>query len=332
MSEPLAGRLQRRLIELPLSVEKAHVALDAIELPSYPDEPRPSSTIALAGGQQTGTGENVAWSRDDHHNFQRQIDTGDYTHRGSLGSFLRAIGAIVPDAYQRAAIESAAVDLALRQARTNLEELAASDFSDTRYVRSFAASPDPLPELVAHREQNPEIEIKLDVHPAWEEETLERLANLRNISVLDFKHQGTPATQTAVAEALPAPWLEDPGQLGERPSGILARRFSLDAALTSGNPEDMLRRMNPAAVNLKVPRMGGVLALLRAAAFCEVEKRPFYFGGMFEVSVGRAQARELASLLAPGGPNDLAPIPREANHEFPPSLRPPHGGIGFGHR
>jgi L-alanine-DL-glutamate epimerase-like enolase superfamily enzyme len=332
MPEPLAGRLQRRLIELPLNVEKAHVALDAIELPSYPDEPRPSSTIALAGRQQTGIGENVAWTRNDHRNFQRQINAEDYTHHGSLGSFLRALGSILPDAYQRAAIESAAVDLALRQARTNLEELAESDFSDTRYVRSFAASHDPLPELAAHREQNPGIGIKVDVHPAWEEETLERLASLGNISVLDFKHQGTRATQTAVAEALPTPWLEDPGQLGERPSGILARRFSLDAALTSGNPKDMLQRMNPAAVNLKVPRMGGVLALLEAAAFCEAGEKPFYLGGMFEVSVGRAQARELASLLAPHGPNDLAPIPRETNHEFPSSLRPPHGGIGFGHR
>lgn len=90
--------------------------------------------------------------------------------------------------------------------------------------------------------------------------------------------------------------------------------------------------MNPAAVNLKVPRMGGVLALLQAAAFCEAEKTPFYLGGMFEVSVGRAQARELASLLAPQAPNDLAPIPRGTNHEFPSALRPPHGGIGFGHR
>jgi len=239
---------------------------------------------------------------------------------------------MVPDAYQHAAIESAAVDLALRQARTNLAELVESDFSETRYVRSFAASPDPLPELAAHLDQNPGIEIKVDVHPAWGEETLGQLARLRNISVLDFKHQGTSATQTAVARALPEPWLEDPGQLGAPPSGILARRFSLDAALTSENPEEILQRMNPAAVNLKVPRMGGVLALLRAAAICEAEKRPFYLGGMFEVSVGRAQARELASLLAPQGPNDLAPIPRETNHEFPSSLRPPRGGIGFGHR
>ena len=332
MPEPLAGRLQRRLIELPLHVEEAHVALDAIELPSYPDEPRPSSTVTLAGRQQTGVGENVAWTRNDHRNFQHRISGGDFAHRGSLGGFLRALGAIVPEAYPHAAIESAAVDLALRQARTNLEELAESDFSDTRYVRSFAASHDPLAELTAHLEQNPGIDIKVDVHPAWEEATLVRLAGLGSIAVLDFKHQGTLATQTAVAEALPDPWLEDPGQLGQRPSGILARRFSLDAALTSEKPQEMLQRMNPAAVNLKVPRMGGVLALLQAAAFCEAEKTPFYLGGMFEVSVGRAQARELASLLAPQAPNDLAPIPRGTNHEFPSALRPPHGGIGFGHR
>jgi hypothetical protein len=33
-----------------------------------------------------------------------------------------------------------------------------------------------------------------------------------------------------------------------------------------------------------------------------------YFGGMFEVGCGRRQLWDLAALLAPDGPNDVAPI------------------------
>jgi hypothetical protein len=34
-----------------------------------------------------------------------------------------------------------------------------------------------------------------------------------------------------------------------------------------------------------------------------------YVGGMFEIGVGRRQLRDLASVLCPDAPNDLAPVP-----------------------
>ena len=55
--------------------------------------------------------------------------------------------------------------------------------------------------------------------------------------------------------------------------------------------------------------MGGVLDAIRAAARCERRDILAYVGGMFEVGVGRRQLRDLASVLFPDGPNDLAPIP-----------------------
>lgn len=67
------------------------------------------------------------------------------------------------------------------------------------------------------------------------------------------------------------------------------------------------------AVNLKAPRMGGPLALLRGLerALAPSEhphdaRVPAYFGGMFEVGVGRQQARQLAALYCDAAPNDLA--------------------------
>ena len=69
------------------------------------------------------------------------------------------------------------------------------------------------------------------------------------------------------------------------------------------------------AVNLKAPRMGGPLELLRGlerALALEQAGEPgarfsAYLGGMFEVGVGRAQARQLAALYCGTAPNDLAP-------------------------
>ena len=64
----------------------------------------------------------------------------------------------------------------------------------------------------------------------------------------------------------------------------------------------------PAAVNVKPARMGGVLEALACVARCDAAGISVYFGGMFEVGPGRRQLWDLAALLAPDGPNDVAPI------------------------
>lgn len=332
MSETRAALLRQRLVELPLHLEKADVHLKAVTLPSYPGEPRPSSTIELFGDGGTGSGENVAWTRPDHERFRSWVENQHWKEGSSLGTFAAELARSPLEAYGRAAIESAAIDLALQQASTNLAELCETAYAEIRYVRSFGATADPLSELHAHQEEAPEIGVKLDFDPAWPARTLASLSALGIIEVLDFKHRGTAAEQSRTAEILFEAWLEDPGVCGEPVSSALADRFSLDAALTDESPESTLHHLNPAAVNLKIPRMGGVLNLLIAAAFCESRKKPFYMGGMFEVSVGREQARELASLLAPQGPNDLAPLPKSEIRRFPPTLEIPQGRHGFGRR
>ena len=57
--------------------------------------------------------------------------------------------------------------------------------------------------------------------------------------------------------------------------------------------------------------LGGVAVLffMLNADFVGAVQILVYVGGMFEIGVGRRQLRDLASVLCPDGPNDLAPIP-----------------------
>jgi ABC-type iron transport system FetAB ATPase subunit len=65
------------------------------------------------------------------------------------------------------------------------------------------------------------------------------------------------------------------------------------------------------AVNLKAPRMGGFITVLRALALVDARGAGAlaYLGGMHETGVGREQARQLAAIYCPAAPNDLAPLP-----------------------
>jgi L-alanine-DL-glutamate epimerase-like enolase superfamily enzyme len=86
----------------------------------------------------------------------------------------------------------------------------------------------------------------------------------------------------------------------------------------------------PAAVNVKPARIGGVLEALDVVAACAARGIAVYFGGMFEVGVGRAQLQALAALLCPDAPNDVAPIAvGETPAPRPPRLVVPDDGIGF---
>ena len=84
-------------------------------------------------------------------------------------------------------------------------------------------------------------------------------------------------------------------------------------------------------VNLKGPRMGGFLELLRGLEAAVGPPGPAYFGGMFEVGPGREQARQLAALFCPDAPNDLAPFPGGSSSldgPSPSALRLDRPGFG----
>lgn len=312
--------LAATLAALPFGLEAVDVRWAPVDLPSYPDGPRPSSIVTLTGGRQRGRGEHVGWTREAHDQFAAAaaaLPNG----RLALREWTAAIATLPP--YDRAALEAAAIDLALRQHDTTLFALAGVAPRSVRWVVSFAAVPDPVTEAAHH----PGSELKIDADPSWSDDVLARLGALGRVAVLDWKMQGAPADHERAHRRLPQAWVEDPrpGDLDWSPS--LRARIVADAPVTSVDALAALP-LRPAAVNVKPARMGGVLAAIECLAHCAARDVPTYVGGMFEVGVGRRQLQVLAALACPDGPNDVAPLRGPAPHGR--RLPPPSERAGFG--
>jgi len=256
----------------------------------------------------------VAWTAEAHDEFRARTGAAPRGRWARLGDWSAAMRARFSDPYERAALEAAAIDLALRQAGTNLFQLAGVASRAVRYVVSYGRLRDPMAEA------EPGVELKLDVDPAWDGPTY---AALRRVAVLDFKGTGRPADHERAHRALPEALIED--ALAGPWSASLRTRLGFDAPVTSAAALDALP-VRPAAVNLKPARMGGVLEALACAERCARLGIDVYVGGMFEVGVGRRQLRALAALLCPDAPNDVAPL---VPPERPPRLPVDGSASGF---
>jgi len=298
------------LAALPVVVDDAECRVGAVRVPSYPGGVRPTSEVRLGDGR----GECVAWTAEAHEAFRARMAGVPRGRWARLGEWAEAMRARFTDPYERAALEAAAIDLALRQAGTNLFERAGSTPRPVRYVVSYGRLRDPMAEV------EPGVELKLDVDPAWDSGTF---AALRRVAVLDFKGTGNPADHERAHRAVPEALIED--ALAGPWSASLSTRLSFDAPVTSAHALDALP-VRPAAVNLKPARMGGVLEALACAERCTREGIAVYVGGMFEVGAGRRQLRALAALLCPDAPNDVAPL---VPPERPPRLAVDAPAPGF---
>jgi hypothetical protein len=288
-----ADALVDTLRALPVAIEEAAWQTAEVVLPSYPGGKRPTATVTLTGGGERGSGESVAWTVAAHERFAvAAVPIGGW----HLGEWADVVLQRFRDPYERAAVEAAGIDLALRQAGTGLLGLAEIEAASVRYVVSFDKTPDPIPRMAEASEY------KIDVDPEWPDATWDALGASGRVAVLDFKGQGNAER---AHRAVPGALVEDPG---EGPwSASLARRVSFDIPITSTRALDGLPAA-PAAINLKPARMGGVLEALACAARCAERGIAVYMGGMFEVGVGRGQLRALAAILSPDGPNDIAPL------------------------
>jgi len=298
------------LAALPVVVDDVECRVGAVRVPSYPGGVRPTSEVRLGDGR----GECVAWTAEAHAALRERmglVPRGRWAH---LGDWAAAMRERFTDPYERAALEAAAIDLALRQAGTSLFALAGVAPRPVRYVVSYGRLRDPMADA------EPGVELKLDVDPAWDEATW---ASLRRVAVLDFKGTGSPADHERAHRAVPEALIED--ALAGPWSASLSTRLSFDAPVTSARALDALPA-RPAAVNLKPARMGGVLEALACAERCAREGIAVYVGGMFEVGVGRPQLRALAALLCPDAPNDVAPL---VPPERPPRLAVDGSAPGF---
>jgi hypothetical protein len=183
----------------------------------------------------------------------------------------------------------------------------------------------------------PDARFKLDPGPDWSDETIDRLSELGRVDTADFKgvfrgsfgQPPNPGLYRRIAEAFPDAWLEDPG-LDDETAEVLRPyrdRVTWDAPIHSVADAEALP-FPPRCLNVKPSRFGTVRRLFAFYEWCEARGVSMYGGGQFELGVGRVQIQELASLVHPDMPNDVAPaefnapeIPRGVQ---PSPLPPPH--------
>ncbi|HTA93011.1 MAG TPA: hypothetical protein VK745_25710 [Polyangiaceae bacterium] len=316
------AELALTLGNLSVRVDSLHVERRAVSLPDYPGGPRPSCIVRLTGSGCSGLGEHVAFVEAEHDEFARWARAWLQTHRKNAE--LKVSAALGPDGtpYGRAALEAALIDLGLRQAGLSLHELTGVREAALRFVVSLAAHAEPQLMIQRLRAASYTGDLKLDVAPTWSDATLAELARDPSIAVFDFKGRGDAAFAQRLASLSPHALFEDP-PAGFEDRDASSTRISRDASLLNARAVGAARARGE-AVNLKAPRMGGPLELLRGLDLAFDPRSTGarvtgYVGGMFEVGVGRSQARQLAALYCSTAPNDLSP--NVASDENPSRVR-----------
>jgi hypothetical protein len=220
--------------------------------------------------------------------------------------------------YRAWGFESAALDLALRQAGTALHAAVGRAPRPLHFVASVRLpEPPDLGPVRARLAQHPDLRFKLDPTETWDEALIAELAVLDVVATADLKghYTGTvvdnahdPALYRRVVEGLPAAWIEDP-LLNAQTDPVLAPhrdRITWDAPIHS--VADVLALpFPPRMLNSKPSRFGTVRALFDFYDHCEAAAIGCYGGGQTELGIGRGQIQYLASLFHPDTPNDVAP-------------------------
>jgi len=289
---------------------------------------RKSTIIRLRGDGEEGLGEDVTYDAVDHEILQAAGPTlplaGEYTiesfsaHLAGLELFPEPPAREVSSRYRTWAYESAALDLALRQANTTLHEALAREPQPVRFVVSLRLGEPPTLQPISQRlALYPSLRFKLDPTSSWDEPLIAELVATGAVDSVDFKgyYSGSIVDQPAdpilyhrVVEAFPQAWIEDPALTPETDAVLAAHRerFSWDAPIHSIADIEALP-YPPRMVNIKPSRLGGLRNLLDAYDYCAERGIGNYGGGQFELGVGRGQNQYLASLFHADAPNDVAP-------------------------
>jgi L-alanine-DL-glutamate epimerase-like enolase superfamily enzyme len=296
---------------------------------------RPSTRITVSGGGEAGVGEDVVYDTVDHIALRDAGPVHDLTGAETLGDLCELIGDTdlfggAPPVrsfsrnYRRWAFESAALDLALRQAGRSLHEVLGRPLSPLTFVCSVRTNPvadggidhalRPVTDRLAKYQG---LRFKLDPQTDWDDELIARLIATGAVDSLDLKGcykdtpvdvETDPALYARLVEAFPDAWLEDP-DINDETREILAphlERVTWDAPIHS---IDDIRSLShkPRIVNVKPSRIGGLAELFGAYEHCEREGIGAYGGGQTELGVGRDQIQYLAAMMHPDTPNDVAP-------------------------
>ena len=311
-----------------LAVRIEDYALEGLVQNVSSDFERKTTIIRLRGTGEEGVGEDVIYDAVDHEVAQEAGPTlplaGDWTirsfseHLATLDLFPRPPEREVSPLYRTWAYESAALDLALRQAGEPLHAVLGREPQPVTFVVSLRLGEPPSLEPITSRlERYPTLRFKLDPTTSWDEELIAALVATGAIDSVDFKglYTGTIVDQEAdpvlyrrVVEAFPDAWIEDP-KLTDEIDALLEPhrdRVTWDANIHSIADIEALP-FPPRMVNLKPSRLGGIEPLFAAYDHCAERGIGAYGGGQFELGPGRGQIQYLASLFHPGTPNDTSP-------------------------
>jgi len=312
--------------DLPVHIEG--YALEGLVQDVSSDFTRKSTVIRLQGGGEEGLGEDVVYEPVDHEIAQQAGPTlplaGDWT----IASFAGQLATLdlfpeppqrdVSALYRTWAYESAALDLALRQAGEPLHAVLGRTPRPLTFVVSLRLGEPPSTEPVARRlERYPTLRFKLDPTSSWDEALIAELVATGAVDSVDFKglYVGSVVDQAAdpvlyrrVIEAFPDAWIEDPKLTPEIDELLAAHRdrITWDANIHSIADIEALP-FAPRMVNLKPSRLGGIQPLFDAYDFTADRGIGAYGGGQFELGPGRGHIQYLASLFHPDTPNDTSP-------------------------
>ena len=326
--------LYERIANLEVEVESCR--LDPLEKNTKAGWKRSTTLVRLAGGGCEGVGEDVTYNNADHERFQGRVGEIRLAGRYTLEEFSRRLDRLEvftrEPMYRRWAFESAACDLALRQAGRSFAQALDREPRPVHYVISLGlGNPPGTGPLDLVLKDYPSARFKVDLSPHWNGPLVKALARTGRITTVDLKghyhgdFEGPPANAAhyrEVAEGLREAWIEDPALNDEtRPALEPFRdRITWDAILHSVADIAQLP-FEPTAVNMKPSRFGFLSELLRAYEYCENRGIAMYGGGQFEIGAGRGQIQYLASLFHPDGANDVSP-PGFNDASLPKGLRP----------
>jgi hypothetical protein len=315
-----------QLADLPLTIDG--YSLEGLERAISPEWTRRTTVYHLSGGGEEGVGEDVTYDAGEQLEQQQAGPVLDLAGSWTLGSFSDHVGGLdlfggrpltMPAFldYRRWAIESAALDLALRQCGESLHGRLGREARPLRFGVSLriAGSADPVR---ARLDAYGPVGFKLDYEAEWSEALIADLASTGAVDVVDFKgaYKGTsvdvdtvPEVYRLCAEAFPDAWLEDPDLTDEGAVEVLRPhydRVTWDAPIHS--VDDIVRfGIEPKCLNCKPSRFGALKRLFDFHDHCEAGGIALYGGGQSELGPGRGQIQLLASIFHPDGPNDVAP-------------------------
>jgi hypothetical protein len=317
-----------RVAELPLRIDRCELVPLVRDTTS--GFTKVSIVVRLSGAGHEGEGEDVTWDQIDQiEQLRRAGELSWLRGRRTLDEFSTLLGLadlfpvepIRESArdYRRWAFESAALDLALRQAGLSLQDALGREARPLAFVVSTRiADAAGLSSLRALRRADPALRFKLDPVPGWDGAVLAGLASLGGVEVVDMKGlyrnatvamEPDPQLYRRVFDALPDAWIEDPAVSGDTRELLDRHRDRITWDVPIGSVDDIAALpWPPRSLNLKPARFGSIRRLFATYDHCEAQGIRAYGGGMFEQGPGRGQLQYLASLFHPDGPNDLAPV------------------------